>query len=162
MKKSLLLSALMLSGGLCLAQELGRVISATPVVQQLGVTRQVCPAEQTAPQNCASQVIYENRVVGFNVVYEFAGKQYSVQMPGDPGPTVQLQVGPAEAVADWTPAAGSPTYVAPLVEQPVYIAGPRVYPGYYQPNYVWPLFFGLGLGYLGGYYGHPHLRGHRR
>ena len=45
-------------------------------------------------QNCTQQMFYENRTMAYNVVYEFAGKQYSVQMPTDPGPTVRLQVTP--------------------------------------------------------------------
>ena len=45
-------------------------------------------------QNCTNQVFYENRTTGYHVVYEFAGKQYTVQMPNDPGPTVRLQVTP--------------------------------------------------------------------
>lgn len=56
-------------------------------------------------QNCTNQVFYENRTVGYHVVYEFAGKQYSVQMPSDPGPTVRLQI---------TPVASPPVTAAPL------------------------------------------------
>jgi len=37
---------------------------------------------------------YENRLTGYNVVYEFAGKQYNVQLPKDPGPTIKLQITP--------------------------------------------------------------------
>jgi hypothetical protein len=29
------------------------------------------------------------------VTYEFAGKQYNVQLPSDPGPTIKLQITPA-------------------------------------------------------------------
>ena len=45
-------------------------------------------------QTCSTQNFYENRTVAYNVVYEFNGKQYNVQMPQDPGPTVRLQVTP--------------------------------------------------------------------
>ena len=44
---------------------------------------------------CATQTVYENRLVGYNVVYEYAGKQYNVQLPQDPGPTILLQISPA-------------------------------------------------------------------
>ncbi len=145
------------------AQEVGRVISSTPVIHQVAVPRQVCSQSQVvspgqksgagaamgaiaggavgnsigsgggraaatmlgifggaimgdkvegapAPevrnvQNCTNQVFYENRTVGYHVVYEFAGKQYSVQMPSDPGPTVRLQI---------TPVASPPVTAAPL------------------------------------------------
>ena len=134
------------------AQEVGRVLSSTPVIHQVAVPRQVCSQSQVvtpgqksgagaamgaiaggavgnnigggggraaatmlgifggailgdkvegapAPevrnvQNCTNQVFYENRTVGYHVVYEFAGKQYSVQMTSDPGPTVRLQITP--------------------------------------------------------------------
>ena len=152
------------------AQEIGRVISSTPVIQQVAVPRQVCTQSQVvspgqksgagaamgaiaggaignsigqgfgrdaatmlgliggallgdkvegspAPevrhvQNCTNQVFYENRTTAYNVVYEFAGKQYSVQMPQDPGPTVRLQITPMAP----PPAAATlpaPTYITP-------------------------------------------------
>ena len=134
------------------AQEVGRVISSMPIIQQVAVPRQVCtqqqvttqqrksgagsamgaiaggvvgnaigkgegnalataigviggailgdkiegapPAEVHNVQSCSTQNFYENRTVAYNVVYEFNGKQYNVQMPQDPGPTVRLQVTP--------------------------------------------------------------------
>jgi uncharacterized protein YcfJ len=53
---------------------------------------------------CTTQTVYENRLVGYNVVYEYAGKQYNVQLPQDPGTTIQLQVTPV----------GSPRSEAPV------------------------------------------------
>jgi uncharacterized protein YcfJ len=134
------------------AQEVGRVISTMPIIQQVAVPRQVCTQQQVATQqrksgagsamgaiaggvvgnamgkgegnalttmigviggailgdkiegsppaevhnvqSCTTQNFYENRTVAYNVVYEFNGKQYNVQMPQDPGPTVRLQVTP--------------------------------------------------------------------
>lgn len=234
MKNLLLLSAATLASGLSMAQEVGRVISATPVVQQVNSPRQVCATEpvavqrprsgagalmgaiaggamgnaigggmgtvaatmlgivggaaigdnleggQTAQvqnaQHCTTQNYVENRPVAYNVVYEFGGKQYSVQMPNDPGPTVQLQVSPVGSnpqraqVADNAtysqPVYSQPTYAQPVYSQPVYtqptyvVAAPPVYSSYYQPNYVVPFALGLGFGYLGGYGGHG--RGHWR
>lgn len=141
-------------GANAMAQEVGRVISSTPIVQQVGVPRQVCSNQQVAVnapksgagalmgaiaggglgnavgqgggkalatvaglmggailgnniegsntqlqnvQQCGTQTSYENRTVGYNVVYEYAGRQYNVQMPQDPGQTVQLQVTPVGA-----------------------------------------------------------------
>ena len=152
------------------AQEVGRVISSTPIIQQVAVPRQVCTQSQMVTpgqksgagalmgaiaggaignnvgqgfgrdaatmlgliggalmgdkvegtpanevrqvQNCSNQVFYENRTTAYNVVYEFAGKQYSVQMPQDPGPTVRLQITPMAP----PPAAATlpaPTYITP-------------------------------------------------
>ncbi|MBU3647752.1 MAG: hypothetical protein FGM56_06715 [Limnohabitans sp.] len=151
------------------AQEVGKVISSTPIIQQVAVPRQVCNNEQVVTQgqksgagaamgaiaggaignnmgqgsgraaatmlglfggailgdkiegpgtpevrnvqNCSQQMFYENRTMAYNVVYEFAGKQYTVQMPQDPGPTVRLQitpVAPPPAAAGYgVPPAGS-------------------------------------------------------
>jgi uncharacterized protein YcfJ len=175
MMKPLIDSPLAVALGLLLAstaqaQELGRVISSTPIIQQVAVPRQVCTQNQVvtpgqksgagaamgaiaggaignsvgqgfgrdaatmlgliggallgdkvegspAPevrhvQNCSNQVFYENRTTAYNVLYEFAGKQYSVQMPQDPGPTVRLQITPMAP----PPAAATlpaPTYITP-------------------------------------------------
>ena len=153
MKKIFFLSVAVASSGLCLAQqEVGQVISATPIVQQVSVPRQVCTTEQVAiqqpksgagalmgaiaggaignavgggngkvaatmlgliggavvgdniegtpqtqvqnVQRCRTQNFYENRTLAYNVIYEYAGKQYSVSMPHDPGPTILLQITP--------------------------------------------------------------------
>jgi uncharacterized protein YcfJ len=142
-------------GNAAMAQEVARVISSTPVVQQVAVPRQVCTNQAvgyTEPksgvgavmgavagaglgnafgqgggralatavgviggamvgnniedsntqvhnvQQCSTQNFYENRTVGYNVVYEYGGKQYAVQMPNDPGATVQLQLTPVGAL----------------------------------------------------------------
>ena len=136
-------------------QEIARVISATPVISQVAVPRQVCSQQQvqvqsqksgaggimgavaggaigsnlgggdgraiatligviggamlgdriegpgqTQTQNvqtCNTQTFYENRTTAYNVVYEYGGKQYAVQMPQDPGPTLRLQITPIAA-----------------------------------------------------------------
>jgi uncharacterized protein YcfJ len=229
MKKLLLLSTAMLAGGLSMAQEVGRVISATPIIQQVNAPRQVCTTESVAvqqpksgagalmgaiaggamgnaigggagkaaatvlglvggaaigdrleggqtaqiqnAQHCTTQNFVETRPVAYNVIYEFGGKQYSVQMPTDPGPTVQLQISPVGSSAQTAQAPANATYAQPVYEQPDYVVvAPPVYPGYYQsgyyqpgyyqPNYIVPFALGLGFGYWGGYGGHGH--GHWR
>src|SRR5665647_1225697 len=150
MKKLLLLSTALLASGLSMAQEVGSVISATPIVQQVNSPGQGRTIEPVA----------------YNVIYEFGGKQYSVQMPTDPGPTVQLQISPVGSSAQAAQAPANATYVQPAYEQPDYVVmAPPVYPayhqpGYYQPNYIVPFALGLGFGYWGGYGGHGH--GHWR
>jgi uncharacterized protein YcfJ len=217
------------AAGACLAQDVGRVISTQPVVQQISVPQRVCTNQQVevqqqksgagavmgaiaggaignqvgrgagnaaatmigimggailgdrvegAPptqlqtvQNCTVQNTLENRTIGYNVVYEFGGKQYAVRMPNDPGPTISLQVSPVGAQPqDQVSAAPQayqppeyvqnapvvytqqtivqPYYVQPVYAQPVY--GPRYYP---------PVSLNLGFGYWGGG-GHHH--GHWR
>jgi uncharacterized protein YcfJ len=142
--------------GLAHAQdEQGRVISSTPVVQQVAVPRQVCsdqtvtvPGQKSGAgaliggiaggamgnaigngsgralatviglmggaivgdriegssqphtktvQQCGTQNFYENRTVAYDVVYEYAGRQYRTQMPSDPGRFVRLSVTPVES-----------------------------------------------------------------
>ena len=68
-----------------------------------GSPGQVTTSQQTI-NRCSTQNFIENRTTGYQVVYEYAGKQYSVQMPQDPGPTIQLQVAPVGQVIT-TPAA---------------------------------------------------------
>ena len=53
------------------------------------------PAQTQNVQRCTTQTVYENQTVGYNVTYEYAGRQYTVQMPQDPGQWVRLQVTPA-------------------------------------------------------------------
>jgi uncharacterized protein YcfJ len=224
MKKALLLTGLALTAGAGMAQEMGRVISSTPVVQQYGTPRQVCTTEQvvgqTQPsgagavmgavaggamgnavgggsgravatmigivggailgnriegggqaqvqqvQNCTTQTFYENRTVAYNVVYEYAGKQYSVQMPQDPGPTVQLQITPVGSAPPPPQQPLQPQYrqQAPQPQvylEPAYIgAPPVVYTGaYYGPRpYYAPIGLSLNFGFGGGHRHGGHWR----
>ena len=106
-------------------------------------------------QQCATQNFFENRTVGYNVVYEFAGKRYSVQMPQDPGPTINLQVTPVGAetpvnapvqTAQVAPAVTVVPAAAPVVVAPYYAP-------YYAPAYP-PVSVGLEFGYWGGRHWH--------
>lgn len=106
----------------------------------LGDTIENQPAAQLQQvQRCSWQQVYENQAIGYQVVYEFAGKSYSVEWPTDPGATIPLQVSPAVP----GPSASQP---APLVvEHPVYTR-----PYAYNPSVriLW------GLGRWPGSYGH--------
>ncbi|MCX8517968.1 MAG: hypothetical protein ORN29_07905 [Rhodoferax sp.] len=168
--KTTIAIALTVASTQTLAQDVGRVISSTPVVQQVAVPRQVCSdteVEVHAPKSgagavlgaiaggaagnalggrgagqaattmlgviggamlgdrmegdaepefrtvrqCSTQNFFENRTVAYNVVYEYAGKQYAVQLPNDPGPTLALQINPvgASTVQVLAPDAPPPT-----------------------------------------------------
>ena len=127
-------------------------------------------------QQCSTQTLYENRAVAYNVTYEYAGRQYTVQMPNDPGPTVRLQVTPIgassadpaqydSAASQGVPILSSaaypypqPAFVQPEVVQPMLVApATAVYapyaPYYYRPYYP-PLGLSLNFGYSRG--GHRH------
>ncbi len=141
------------------ADETARVISATPVTQQVGVPRQACATYATpgvAPQ-CSTQTIYESRTVAYNVVYESGGKQYSVQMPQNPGRTLRLGTAGAPVAAVPMPA---PTAVAAtsavsasddVVEDPamtnLYSGFTQPYPPPVQVTYAYP-----GANYYGSSY----------
>jgi hypothetical protein len=49
-------------------------------------------------RHCSTQNVHENRTVAYQVVYEYAGRQYSTQMPQDPGRYVRLSVTPVGAL----------------------------------------------------------------
>ena len=89
------------------------------------------PAQLHTARRCTTQNAYEDRTTAYNVVYEYAGRQYSAQMRQDPGPyvQVQVQVAPVGAMAQ-------PPYPAPAVSppQPVYVERPA-YQGYPEPAY---------------------------
>jgi uncharacterized protein YcfJ len=218
------------------AQEVGRVLSSTPIVTQVNVPKQVCTQEVVQVQNgittngasgagavmgavaggamgnavgqgsgravatmigvlggailgdkiegggqqvanqtvnrCTTQNTVESRANGYQVVYEYAGKQYSVQMPNDPGPTIALQVAPVGAMQQSAapvaqapaPAVVNPGVIlqpAPTVvytQQPTVVVAPTVVYGapYYYPAAVW----GASFVFRGGH-GHGHgNRGH--
>lgn len=245
MKKVLVLSAVAAASGLFAVNAsamdiLARVISSTPVVQQVSVPQQVCttqPMVTQAPpsgagavmgalaggamgnavgdgggralatmiglvggamvgnniegnrsqvqnvQQCSTQTAYENRTTHYNVVYEYADKQYTVQMPSDPGLYVRLQVTPVgampapQASAPQQPAYAQPAqpvysqpvysqpvyaqpvYAQPVYAQPVYVQPAVVaYPGYYARPYYPPVGVSLNFGYSRGGYGHRHWR----
>ena len=116
------------------------------------------PGSQIQNQTtCTTQNFMENRLVGYTVVYEYAGKQHTVQLPQDPGPTIQLQVTPVGATQAAAPAPVLVTQPQTVITQPsvVYVPTPvyRTYPPIYTNlNFGW----GWGGGYYGG--GHRHWR----
>jgi len=158
MNKILILAALAAAGlstQAAQAQEMGRVLSATPVTQQIAIPRQVCgnetvyndgrattgagavlgaiaggaagnaigkgsgraaatavgviggallgnnieagrPGYQNV-QRCTTETYYDNRIVGYDVVYEYAGRKYSTRTQNDPGRWIALTVQPTGA-----------------------------------------------------------------
>ncbi len=214
MKKIVLLTILAGVAGAACAQEQGRVLSSTPIIQQVAVPRQVCGNETVyagspntgagavmgaiaggamgnavgggsgraaatalgviggallgnqiegngAPryqnvQRCSTETYYENRTVGYNVTYEYAGRQYSTQTSHDPGRWIPLSVQPLTGnYGGQVYSSGQINYDAqgagyaqpgvvqtyPVQPPPAYIATPPVtieynsYPGYYHRPY---------------------------
>ena len=122
------------------------------------------PAQTQTVQNCSTQTFYENRTAAYNVVYEYNGKQYNVQMPNDPGPFVQLQVTPVGTTSQpmqSTPMSLPAPVIQPIVQQPVGVVAAQLI--YAQPQVVYaspyyPVTYpavNIGFGWRGGY-GHRH------
>jgi uncharacterized protein YcfJ len=53
-------------------------------------------------QRCNTQSMLESKTVGFNVTYEYAGKQYTTQFANDPGQWVQIQVAPVGSTSSYS------------------------------------------------------------
>jgi uncharacterized protein YcfJ len=116
------------------------------------------PASRTV-QRCRTVERYENRTVGYDVVYDYQGVRRSVRMARDPGDRVALNIsvapsdtlppvqGPAQRNAPVYGSRSTPSeyddapqprsnYVQPgYYEQPAYYAPPAYYaaPAYYAP-----------------------------
>jgi uncharacterized protein YcfJ len=116
------------------------------------------PPTTVPVRNCGTVTQYENRVIGYDVVYEYNGQRYTTRTANDPGPTLAIDVRPsggaAQASADAAPAYTDPAYAA---APPVAYYGPA--PAYYYgpaPYYVGPT---IGIGFYGGYgYRHGYYR----
>ncbi len=176
------------------APEYGRVLSATPVVQQIAVPQQVCNPEtiyndrrpsgagavvgaiaggamgnaigggsgraaatalgviggailgneieggqsgyQTA-QRCTTETYYDERTVGYDVVYEYAGRQYTTRTATNPGQWIALTVQPAQAPGYAPPGYPTPygkTYRTPAT--PAAVMSPYVGVPVYPPASV--------------------------
>ena len=115
------------------------------------------PAQTINQTTCTLQSAYENRLIGYQVIYEYAGKQYTVQLPQDPGPTIALQITPAglpaAPVAQVAQAANSMGQPPGMVQPQVIYTQPSVVYGspYYYNPYPFSTSINLGWGFRGGY-----------
>ena len=117
------------------------------------------PPVATTAQRCRNVTRYENRPIGYDVVYEFQGVRRNVRMAQDPGSQVALEVNVAPVGAQpqgrQAEALPPPMYgarndmVYDPAPQPVYYGPP---PMYVQP---WP-YIVIGAGWQGGWHGHRH------
>lgn len=186
MKRIVFFSLLASAAALANAQEQARVLSATPIVQQVGVPQQVCgnetvytgprttgggavlgaiaggaagnaigggsgraaataigliggallgnqiegngrPAYQNV-QRCGTETYYENRTVGYTVVYEYAGRQYTTQTQNDPGRYIQVQVQPVDNTARNNPYSQHPPTTRATQTSPIPTASHKAFP----------------------------------
>jgi hypothetical protein len=176
MKKLLWISALAaaagLMPGLAAAQEVGKVLSSTPVYKKVTEPRANCVNDADGRQQCRTEMVTEDRQIGFRVVYEYAGRQHEVQLPFAPGATIPLEVNvsvqgamPSPSIPSYAPApvyTAEPQVIERVVRDRVYVESPYYY-GPYYPAYYNPLYpvLGIGLGYTFGYYSHGWRGGYR-
>ena len=175
MKKIVIFSALAAVAVVASAQEQGRVLSATPIIQQVGVPQQVCGNETVYSgnrttgagavigaiaggavgntigkgsgraaataigvlggavvgnqiegngqpqyqnvQRCTTETYYDQRVIGYDVTYEYAGRSYTTRTQSDPGQWIPITVQPAvPGMSGYTP----PGYAAQNAGDPGY------------------------------------------
>jgi len=143
------------------------------------------PPTTVPVRQCRTVNGHENRVVGYDVVYEYRGQRYTTRLPDDPGARLAVDIRPAaDAPLDrvgptTTYGAVPPAYAkaAPSYSEPapaLYDAAPAYYapapvsyyapgPAYYPaPYYVAPAAVGLGIGYwIGSTWHRGYHGGHR-
>lgn len=120
----------------------------------------------TTVRNCRNVSTLEQRTVGYDVQYDYAGQRYSTRLPRDPGARMAIDVRPTVS-AGGEPAApmydmpAQPGASAPEYYQPVPATGRAAAPVvYYDGAYAQPYYgtyivpsISLGFGYYGGYRG---------
>ncbi len=190
MKSLVLLTLAATTATVALAQEQGRVLSVTPVTQQVAVPQQVCrdesvytgqrtsgagavlgalaggvvgnaighgggraaataagviggamlgnsaeasgqPQYQTV-RNCTTQTFYQNRAVAYDVVYEYAGRNYTTRTATPPGDWIALSVQPAANSGAY---GSNGYYSSTQPPQAAYATTPVAPPVVYQNNY---------------------------
>ena len=125
------------------------------------------PPTTVPVRSCRTVNGYENRVVGYDVVYEYNGQRYTTRLPNDPGSRLAIDVRPVTDAPAPSSSYGAvpPAYaqVAPSYsDAPVYYDAPPAYyapaPVYYSaPYYVAPAAIGFGIGYWAGHSLAPRL-----
>lgn len=141
------------------AAEFGTVVSKAPAYVQIAVPQSQCIDQPQGPP-CQSFNRYENRLVGYDVVYSYKGQNYSTRVandPGEPGALLALNVSVSPADAVPAPALAPPVAVYGPPPRVIYSAPTVVYsapPVYYGP----PVYFGpsIGLSIRGGWGGYRH------
>jgi uncharacterized protein YcfJ len=124
------------------------------------------PPATVPVRRCRTVNAYENRIVGYDVVYEYNGQRYSTRLPNDPGSRLAIDIRPlgTASTAPVERAAPRVSYgaVPPAnAETTTYIEAPTYYSTtpattYYEPapvyythpgNYIAPVVIGAGIGY---------------
>ena len=109
-------------------------------------------------QTCHLQPIQKTILAYYDVKYEYAGKQYAVQMQNDPGQFINISITP-QVVGNQNYAPSQNAQSVQTMPQAVLVAPAPVYVGPPVNPYGYPYSYGpspfsvhLGLGYYGGYH----------
>lgn len=114
-----------------------RVLDATPVYEQVAVPQQSC-TELQQQTRCTNSTTYEERLVGYDVLYEYDGQQRVQRMAQDPGVQVPVDAGtstgsyssrpgnPGNAVTPGRKSYGSVPAGAPVVDSIEYRGNEQV------------------------------------
>ena len=127
------------------------------------------PTVTSTARQCRTVTRYENRTVGYDVVYDFQGVRRRTQLAQDPGERIALNinVAPVNAAPAAQPMAEAEPIRTPYPQAaaPIYYPAPSPSPYYAAPYYAapyyaypWPL-ISIGLGYSFGW-GGGHRHGH--
>jgi hypothetical protein len=110
------------------AQEVGKVISSTPITRESTAPRVVCSNDERGRESCRNVNMTDGASGGYMVEYEYKGKRYTTEMSSKPGATIELEVSAtprAGVVEQRTAPRPAPTYVESAPE-----------PRYVEPRYV--------------------------
>ena len=88
-----------------------RVLDATPVYRSVAVPQQSC-TELQQHTRCTNTTVYEEQLIGYDVLYEYAGQQHVQRMAHDPGVQVPVDHSGAPTSYGSQPAAAA-TAVTP-------------------------------------------------
>lgn len=92
--------------------DVARVISATPITERVAVPKREClmeptgtgtvpsgyqraanePSHRAIPQGCETAPEPTDRIVGYDVRYEYNGREFRIRMPYDPGQQMAVNV----------------------------------------------------------------------
>lgn len=91
-------------------------------------------------RRCSTRQVRSQQIIGYDVVYEYAGRRYTTRLANEPGERIPLQIGPAASVVQDDDQAYDTTET--VIEEPAVVTR-RAAPVYVTPPVVlhwdlWP------------------------
>ncbi|GAB4056925.1 glycine zipper 2TM domain-containing protein [Uliginosibacterium sediminicola] len=103
-------------------------------------------------RRCSTTMSSQQRVIGYDVTYEYAGQRYTTRLPNDPGEWVPIRVS-AEGASNTTVEPMRTVVTSTIIEEPRQVVVYRPAPVYYPPVTV-GIGYGWGWGGAGPYHHH--------